>query len=370
MKKAKPVRKNKRSTLRDVAKMAGVGTTTVSRVINGGHRVKPATMARIEKAIEKLGFHPNHAARVLKGEPTRTIGMIMPSIADPFFSTFASAVQQIARARGYVAILGASDSDRATEASQIQVMARQRVDGLLISAAFPDSPQLLASLIALDAPVVAFDRPVRGSGFSQVIVDNRKAARSAVEHLISHGHRRVACLRAELGLSTINQRVEGYRDAMKSYGYPLMISGEVTSQEAVQQTLEEMLRSKSAPTALFSTKNLTTIHAFKALQVLGRSIPHDVALVGFDDFDSAALISPSITVVRQPVFDIGRYAAETLFAQIENPFPEQRARIVLATDLCIRESCGCSPQFDQETIPRSEEGSAAYLARPRKGPGS
>lgn len=339
-------------TMRDVARVANVGTTTVSRVINGGHRVKPATMARVEQAILSLGFRPNHAARVLKGQRTRTIGIIVPSIADPFFAAFASAAQQVARSRGYVAILGACDSDRHAEESQVEELARHRVDGLLICVSFPRNRRLLALLEALRMPVVTFDRPIPRSTFPRVIVDNRKAARDAVRHLIGHGHRHVACFRSARSLFTTRQRVEGYRDAIRQYGYPEMISEDGLSQEAVHRSLVQMLDSNTPPAAIFSTKNQVTIFLFNALQALGCSVPRDIALIGFDDFDSAAVISPSVTVVRQPVIEIGTRATLTLFEQIEQPSCHKNERVVLDTELYIRESCGCRPGATKTTPER------------------
>jgi len=322
--------------------------------------VKSSTMARVEAAIVSLGFRPNHAARVLKGQRTRTIGIIVPSIADPFFAAFASAAQQVARSRGYVATLGACDSDRQTEETQVEELARHRVDGLLICVSFPGNRKLLDLLKALRIPVVAFDRPIPPGKFPRVLVDNRKAAREAVGHLIGHGHRQVACFRSARSLFTTRQRVGGYRDAIRKYGYSEMISEDGLSQEAVNHSLVKMMASNTPPTAIFSTKNQVTIFLLKALRTLGYSVPRDIALIGFDDFDSAVLITPSVTVVRQPIMEIGRRASLALFEQIERPSAHKNAHIVIDADLIIRESCGCKPKAAKTPPERGSDGTSVF----------
>jgi LacI family transcriptional regulator len=336
------VRKKSLPTLRDVSKLARVGTTTVSRAINGGERVKPATLARVQKAIKKLGFQPNQAARILKGESTKSLGIVVPSIADPFFSCLAAAAEQVARAKGYIVIVVSSGGDTAIEQSEIEALTRHRIDGLLIAPSYPQSANLLAALRGLGKPVVAIDRPFANGKSAQVVTDNRKSARMAVEHLIDHGHTRIACIGAESVLPTIKLRVQGYRDAMRKKGLAISISSDVINETSAQHVMAELMSSAASPTALFTTKNLTTMMVFAVLQNMGYAIPKDVAIIGFDDFDMSRWVSPPVSVVRQPVEEMGKQAATLLLETIEKPSADKHRRIVLDSELKLRASCGCA----------------------------
>src|SRR6201992_2707828 len=203
-------------TLADVARKAGVGTTTVSRVINGGNRVSPRTLNRVRSVIEQLGYMPNQAARILKGERTKTIGLVIPSIADSFFSSCAEAAQEIARANDSLLIVTVTNNDPHIEMENLNVLMRHRTDGLLLAAANYQSDTLADFLSRVSLPVVAFDRPL--SKIPSVIADNYKGARIATEHLINHGYKRILCLGGETTLYTLRERLRGYRHAIEESG--------------------------------------------------------------------------------------------------------------------------------------------------------
>ena len=203
------------ATLTDVARAAGVGTTTVSRVINGGERVSQETLARVQAVIEKLGYQPNQAARILKGERTKTIGLIVPSIADSFFSIVAEAVQEIARAHDSLLIVTVSNNEPAVELENLNVLIRHRTDGLLFAPAHSENRSLAKMLDTLSTPSVTFDRPLYSSNVPSVVSNNYKGAKDATQHLIMHGCKRILCLGGEIDLYTIKERIRGYKDAVK-----------------------------------------------------------------------------------------------------------------------------------------------------------
>ncbi len=336
-------------TVSEVARAAGVGTTTVSRVINGGDRVSPKTLAHVQRVIEAMGYRPNQAARVLKGHRTKTIGLVIPSIADPFFSSCAEAAQAVAQANDSLLIVTASHNDPHTELENLNILISHRVDGLIVAPANSQSEGLRDLLRYLSVPVVAVDRPVSDSNVAAVISDNFKGARFATQHLIEHGYKRIVCLTGETTLFTIQERVRGYRAAMESSCLPATLNTSVKDYRSAEYAIESMLAGSNPPDALFTLKNSTTIYAFEVLQKLNVQIPKTIALLGFDDFELASTVRPSISVVQQPVEEIGRVAAELLFEQLlgkrgghPQPKAKRQRQVMLETRLIQRASCGCT----------------------------
>lgn len=343
-------KRNTPPTVSEVARAAGVGTTTVSRVINGGDRVSPKTLAHVQRVIEAMGYMPNQAARVLKGHRTKTIGLVIPSIADPFFSSCAEAVQAVALANDSLLIVTTSHNDPHTEIENLNILISHRVDGFIVAPANSQSQVLRDLLKRVAVPVVAIDRPVSDSFVASVVTDNFKGARSATQHLIDHGYKRIVCLTGESTLFTIQERVRGYRAAVDSAGLPSTLNTSIKDYRSAEYAIESMLSGANPPDALFTMKNSATIYAFEVLQKLNIAVPKTVALLGFDDFELASTVRPSISVVQQPVEEIGRVAAELLFEQLLGPrntrIPGKSKRprqVVLETRLVQRSSCGCSP---------------------------
>ena len=342
------MKKSAHPTLTEVARKAGVGTTTVSRVINGGERVSPKTLARVLGVIETLGYTPNQAARTLKGHRTKTIGLVIPSIADPFFSSVAEAAQAVARANDSLLIVTTTQNELAAEIESLNVLIRHRTDGLLISPADAQGDELRNLLQRIVIPVVSIDRPVGNSHIASVMSDNFAGAKIATQHLIEHGYTRIACLTGESTLYTIRERLKGYCETMEKAGLRPLIDDSVTDYKSTEKAIRKLLAVPSPPQAIFALKNATTIYAFEVLQKLNVPVPASLALLGFDDFELASTVRPSISVIQQPVEDIGRIAAELLFEKLfdgaKASLP-QRSKAVqhikLETHLIKRSSCGC-----------------------------
>lgn len=340
-------RKSNRPTLSEVAARAGVGTTTVSRVINGGHRVDPRTLARVSKVIKALGYRPNQAARILKGHRTRAIGFLVPSIADPFFSSCAEAAQATARAHESLLIVMTTQNDLEMEIESVNVLMSHQADGLIVAPSDSDSVALRRALSRAAVPVVALDRPLRGSQMAAVVSDNFAGAEMATNHLIEHGYRRIACMTGETNLYTIRERMRGYCSTVKGAKLPVILDTSIQDYASAEVAIQTLLARRHPPDAIFTLKNSTTMFAFEALQKLKVSIPGAIALVGYDDFELADAVRPSITVIQQPVTDLGRIAAELLFEELSGDQDGRSAarprQVQLETCLVRRASCGCSP---------------------------
>lgn len=344
-----PKRRQSGPTITDVAREAGVAIMTVSRVVNGGSYVSPATEKRVRAAIRRLGYTPNEAARMLKGQRARMIGLVVPDLADSFFATCANAVQEVAGTHGYMTLIVTSERSVERESNEIAMMAARRIAGLLIVPSREDADRRLRELQQSEIPLVALDRILDGVDAGQVIVENAGGAEEAVRHLIAHGHRRIACIGYDAKVYTINQRIQGYRRAMKEAGLKPDVWSNLTTAPATETLLRRLMSEAERPTALFTLNNVTTIHALQAIRAMHLHLPSDLAMIGFDDLELAPLLDTPLTAVRQPAHEMGRSAARMLFDMIRHSHdvgtegkPERR--IVLPTELILRSSCGCNHQ--------------------------
>lgn len=301
-------------------------------------------MKKVQAAVRQLGYQPNHAARILKGGRTKTVGLLVPSIADSFFSSCAEAAEEVARRHDSLLIFAVSNNDPKVELEKLAVLMRHRPDGLLIVPSDAGGKRFQAFIRQSGVPIVTFDRPV--PGHASVLTDNYEGAREATLHLVEHGYKRILCFGGETNLYTIQERLRGYRDAMKSAGLTARVDTSFNGElEDAAPVLTKHLRGPAAPEAIFTLKNSTTIATFQLLQRLRIAVPAKVALLGFDDFTLASMLRPSISVVQQPIDEVGRKAAELLYARLENGATGTRRRavepVVVASRLVLRGSCGC-----------------------------
>jgi LacI family transcriptional regulator len=333
----------RRVTLRDVAREAGVSIKTVSRVVNKEPEVNEATAARVAGVVERLGYRPNELARGLKGSRSRTIGLVIDDVSNPFMAACAQAIEGVAQEHGHALILCDSHADLRVEDDYIGLLTRRQVDGLLIVPAHGRNLHLKAEQRA-GLPVVALDRPAEGVRTDTVLVKNRAGAREATEHLIWHGHERIAFVGDVRHYYTARKRLEGYKEALKTADLELLHSLGAHSIEQGEEAAKGFLEAPDRPTALFAANILTALGALRATEHLGMRIPEDVALIGFDDFELAPVLSPRFTLVHQPTRELGRRAAEMLFDRLDGRGSPDPRRIVLPTELVVRESCGCSPE--------------------------
>ena len=351
--------KGRTTTMADVAKLAGVGKMTVSRLLSGSANVSKDTAERVQRAIRMLNYQPNELARSLRSVHSRTIALILPYLYDPFFATCAHAVSTVATQNGYSVLITTSDEKSDVERKQASLMLRRRIDGLIIIPA-PGEDEYLRGEEFANTHVVTLDRPAPHSRFDSVLVNNRAGARAGVAHLIDHGHKRIAFLGLAKSLFTMQARYSGYTEAMNRAGLAPENYVECKSSEDTVTAVHSLLTLSMPPTALFAGNNLTMRYLLHAINVLRIDIPGRIALAGFDDFDIADVLQPALTVVRQPVYQVGEMAANLLFQRISRgEFPAKGHRVVLPTELVIRRSCGCHPgssitfggKIDADTTP-------------------
>ncbi len=325
----------------DVARLAGVGTMTVSRVLSGTVHVAEDTARRVHIAIEQLHYRPNELARAFRGSRSRSIGLILPYLYDPFFANCAHAVTTVAREHGYSVIITTSNEDPEIEFTESEQMLRRNVDGMVLIPTRVRRSPLTRALFG-KTPVVVFDRPGIDPAFDVVLVQNTAGARRMIEHLIEHGHKRISFMGLSRSLFTINARYLGYRQAMRNAGLQVDAFLGCNSQQDTLQAIEERLHGANPPTAFFASNTLVARYVLASFMNLGVKMPNDVAFAGFDDFDLADLISPPLSVVRQPTQEIGRVATNLLFDRIDRgELPQTGNRIVLPVEIVLRRSCGC-----------------------------
>ena len=331
-----------RITLRDVALEAGVSIKTASRVVNGEPTVNAAMAVRVAEVVERLGYRPNELARSLKGRRSRTIGLVVDDVSNPFMAVCAQAIEGVAQEHGHALILCDSHADLSTEDAYVGLLAQRQVDGLLLVPARGRNGRLKDEQRA-GLPVVAFDRPAEGVRTDSVLVENRAGAREATEHLIWHGHERVAFVGDVRHYYTARKRLDGYKQALKAADLEPLHTLDAHSIEQGEEATKGLLEAPDPPTALFAANILTVLGALRAIEDLGLRVPDDVAVIGFDDFELAHVLRPRFTLVRQPAAELGRRAAETLFDRLEGRGRPEPQRLVLPTELIVRESCGCAP---------------------------
>ncbi|GAA5042321.1 LacI family transcriptional regulator [Thermocatellispora tengchongensis] len=326
-----------RPTMKDVATAAGVALKTVSRVVNDEPGVNPETAARVRAAIDRLGYRRNESARVLRRGRTATIGLVIEDVSDPFYSALNRAVEDVATRNGSLVLTGSSAENPARERELVLTFCDRRVDGLIIVPAGNDHAYLLPELKAGTVAVFADRPPEPGLDLDAVLCDNAGGVGQGVEHLIRHGHRRIAFLGDHPAIFTAAERLHGYRTALEAAGIPAddrLISMGPPGQARMAVELTRMLALPDPPTALLTGNGRLTV---TALRVLATRPPPHPALVGFDDFELSDLIVPGVTVIAQNSSGLGRVAAELLFRRLSGHTGPAR-RIRLPTHLIARGS--------------------------------
>jgi LacI family transcriptional regulator len=299
-------------------------------------------LALVRKVMADLGYEPNQAARSLKSARSKTIGLIVPTIVDPFFAEFASVAEQVAREKDY-AILLLTSHDRAERGMlDIKILERHRADGLLIVPPRTGSRALLDQLTQLSVPMVAFDRPLIGRNCSRILCDNFDSSVTATRHLIDHGRKRILVLGGDPRLYTIQQRVEGYTKAMTDAGLEPMIEMDAGNYENAEAVILKRMKQKGGVDAIFGLYNQSAIRAYEVLQNRNISVPDEVSLVGFDDFVLAPTLRPSITVIRQNVQEMAQTATRLLLQHMSGEISSPQ-QIEIAATFIIRQSCGSHP---------------------------
>ncbi|MGC9521573.1 MAG: LacI family DNA-binding transcriptional regulator [Anaerolineae bacterium] len=332
-------------TLKDVAKRAGVAPITASRVINDSGYVSDETRKRVEAAVEELGYVPNRVARSLRSKQTHTLALVITDITNPFWTTVARGVEDVANADGFSVILGNTDESEAKEYDYVRVLLQEQVDGFLLVPAHSAS-RSVTLIQKQQVPLVILDRAV-SAPVDTVRSDSEGGAYDLTRHLLSLGHRRIAILSGPQEVSTAADRVAGYQRALVEAGIPLdeqiVIYGAFTQPGGYEMT-QEVLRLRPRPTALFAANNFIAVGAFRALREAGLQTPEDMALVAFDDIPLTFTMEPFLTVAAQRAYEMGQVATRLLFKRLTEDDPSGPEEILLPTDLVVRRSSGKSLQ--------------------------
>ncbi|MFC4947904.1 LacI family DNA-binding transcriptional regulator [Pseudonocardia sp. GCM10023141] len=312
------------ATISDVAALAGVSTATVSRALNGKATVAPELVERVAAAATSLGYRPHGPARNLRRQETAVLALLISDVENPFFTAVARGVEDVAHGRGYSVVLCNTDEDAAKERRYLDVALQERVAGVILSPTGPGTD--VSALAERGTPVVAVDRPLPDcSGsldpgpFDMVLVDTRLAAATATAHLIAQGYERVGCLTGPAGVRTADDRLAGYRDAIRSAGLrsdPRRVRRAAYKAAGAHAAALDLLRSPEPPDALLVANSPMAIGVLDALRELGLRPGRDVGIVCFDDAAWAGLVDPPLSVVAQPASEMGQIAAQLLLARI------------------------------------------------------
>lgn len=315
---------------------------TVSRVLNGSaHPVREATRERVLAAARELDYQPSDPARSLVQRVTRTMGLVIPDITNPYYPELVRGVEDTARQRGYTVVLTNTDREPERVAAAIRVLRQKRVDGLIFAGGGTQPQAQLRELERVDTPVVVIGR--HQLPFPSVRIDNRRAAHEAVAHLIGCGRRRIACLAGPAHLTSVRDRVRGYRDALQAAGLEPVPEwlrygdfGPESGYREARALLQDDTRSDARPDAIFALNDRMAIGVLAAVADLGLRAPEDVSVVGFDDVPMASYLRPSLTTVHVPAYEIGQAATRLLLASIGG---EPHPRVVrLEARLIVRHS--------------------------------
>jgi LacI family transcriptional regulator len=326
------------ATMRDVAQRAGVSPKTVSRVINDDRYVSDGVRDRVQRAISDLDYVPNMLAVTFRNGRDDAIGLAVPDIADPFFGAVVQAVEREAAQRGAAVIVTSVGYDPHHERAALDALLRRQVIGLIACPVGTDQAHLRPW--QQRTAMVFIDRSPRRLTADAVVQDDRGGGRKATAHLLGHGHRRVAFLGDEVGVSTTALRLEGYRDALAEHGVPVdpdLVYLGGTDPAALSAALDRLLQNRDPPTALFASNARCTLGVVPELQARDRT---ELGLVSFGDFPLAAALQPPVTVVDQSPEAMGTFAAQRLFARVDRPDARLRRRTVLPVRLVERSSCG------------------------------
>ena len=315
------------TTMTDVARRAGVSVATVSHVLNETRPVRPDTRAAVLGAIDELGYTHNTLARSLVTSRTRSIGLAVSAISNPYFTEILQGVEAGALEAGYSLLLTDPHDDPQHERKVVQLLHERRVDGMIVAPSAEPSA-MVEYLARREVPTVFLDRLV-GDGHDQVCAENTGPVRQLVGHLADLGHTRIGLVAGLPGLSTTTERVQGYREGLRARGLPFapeLLAGGHSAAQGAQDATRRLLTVPQPPTAVITANNAMTIGALRALRELGLEVPRDIALACFDDFSWADLFTPRLTAIAQPSKDIGAAAVRLLLERLDGAGPASAHR--------------------------------------------
>lgn len=365
------LREKGRLSIKDLARIANVSHSTVSRALCGSPLVKRQTVERIREIAAEHGFRPNAVARSLATSRTQTIGVVVTSIADPFVAEIFNGIEDEALARGYAVFLSNCNADPGREVRVVQSFEEQRVDGIVVTASRVGA--LYAPILErMRVPIVLLNNHHPSRFAHSVMIENFEASRAAVCHLIELGHRRIAYIGDRFGYGSDSERFSGYRGALDGADIPFrpeLVAHGDGKVDGAGDTVEKLLSTPQPPTAIFCYNDMTAIGVLKTLRARGLRVPGDISLVGFDDLPLTLYMEPPLTTVRQPKFEMGRLAMQLLLRLIAGS--EAEKDIGVAGELIVRQStappkeedsCNCSCDLKMHRHPEYPDSNSSPSA--------
>lgn len=330
------------ATMKDVARLAGVSTSTVSYVINNNRFVSPAVREKVTSAVRQLNYAPSALARSLKLNQTRTIGMLLTASSNPFYSEVVRGVERSCYERGYSLVLCNTEGDEARMNHSLETLMQKRVDGLLIMCTESHRPSADILRRYPGVPAVMMDWAPFEWG-KDIIQDNALlGGKMATRHLISRGYTRIACITGPLDKTPSRMRLEGYRQAMEHAGLPIPKAWIISSDFEFQggfNAMNELLALRPPPQAVFTCNDAMAVGVYHALYQAGMTIPQEMAVVGYDDIELARYMTPPLSTVHQPKDELGELAIDALLHRLADPMAEMQL-LVLTPELIERASVG------------------------------
>jgi LacI family transcriptional regulator len=330
------------ATIRDVAKRAGVAPITVSRVMNNSGYVKPETRRRVEEAAAELHYVPNMLAHSFRSKRTNTLALVLPDITNPFWTTVARGVEDVAGAQGFSVFFCNTDENETKQSRYLAALLRRRVDGVLLAPVTNDGTTV-QMLLRQNVGVVVIDRKVKNIEVDTVRGDSIGGAYQLVRHLIDLGHRQIAALSGPANLSVSQDRVAGYAQALNEAGLTidpsLVTFGDFTI-ESGRDRMQALLARRPRPTAIFAGNNFIAAGALTVMREAGLRTPEDISVVVFDDLPDPYVFEPKLTVAVQPAYELGQVAAQRLLQKINHPATKMNdvCDVILPVQIIIRQS--------------------------------
>lgn len=333
------------ATMKDVARLAGVSTSTVSHVINNNRFVSDKVRERVQAVVEQLNYAPSALARSLKISQTRTLGMLVTSSNNPFYAEVVHGVERSCYERGYSLILCNTEEDADRMTHGMETLLQKRVDGLLIMCSETNSPPLQALRGHPSLPIVMMDwTPFAGA--NDIIQDNSLlGGELATRHLIERGYQRIACISGPKNKTTAFHRLQGYRQAMARAGLPIPDGYEVFSDFEFAggvKAMQQLLALPQPPHAVFAGNDAMAVGVYQALFQAGLSVPAQMAVIGYDDIELAKYLTPPLTTINQPKDSLGELAIDALIHRLQQPDSAPQV-MVLTPELVDRASVGYAP---------------------------
>lgn len=327
-------------SIKDIAKLAKVSHSTVSRALQNSPLVNAETAEKIRRIARESGYRASAVARGLVTKRTQTIGLVVTTVADPFASEVVSGLEQAASDHGYAVFLAESNGEPEREKKVVQSLAERRVDGIVVTSSRVGA-LYLPLLSEMMVPIVLVNNQHPGAFVHSVMIGNLEGSKAAAVHLVGLGHRRIAYLGDQFGYQSDTERFAGFREALDTAGIPflpeLVVHGNGKPEEAMK-AMETLLSLPQPPTAVCCYNDMSALGAMRSIRLRGLRVPEDISVVGFDDLFLASYTQPPLTTVRQPMRRMGQLAMESLFKLMSGTASEIRIRV--DAELIVRESTG------------------------------